>query len=76
MDASYISTDAICNNAVKKDLADRKMMNRRFHLPYDDFISTQYDEYQSSLFHLSSNAAHNSDIYGRMYSDRIHLGEF
>ncbi|XP_070490011.1 uncharacterized protein [Chironomus tepperi] len=55
------------------DLADRKMMNRRFHLPYDDFISTQYDEYQSSLYHLPSNAAHNSDIYGRMYSDRIHL---
>lgn len=45
-------------------------------MPYDDFISTQYDEYQSPLFHLSANAAHNSDIYGRMYSDRNHLGDF
>lgn len=51
------------------------MMNRRFHLPYDDFISTQYDEYPSSLYHLPANAAHNGDIYGRMYSDRNHLGE-
>jgi hypothetical protein len=53
---------------VFKDLAERRMMNRRFYSPYDDFISTQYDEYQSS-FHSSLNSAHN-DIYGRMYSDR------
>lgn len=52
------------------DLADRRMMNRRFYTPYDDFILNHYDEYQPS-HHSASNGAHG-DIYGRMYSDRIH----
>lgn len=50
-----------------EDLADRRMMNRRFFMPYDDFIHSFYDEYQPP-YHSSSNGAHN-DIYGRMYSD-------
>lgn len=55
------------------DLADRRMMNRRFYMPYDDYFLNHYDEYQPS--HQShSNGAHN-DIYGRMYSDRNH-GEY
>jgi len=53
-----------------KDLADRRMMNRRYFSPYDDFILNHYDDYQPS-HHSSSNGAFN-DIYGRMYSDRHH----
>jgi hypothetical protein len=54
-----------------EDLAERRMMNRRFFTPYDDFIHSYYDEYQPS-YHSSSNGAHN-DIYGRMYSDHGEL---
>jgi hypothetical protein len=54
-----------------EDLAERRMMNRRFFTPYDDFIHSFYDEYQPS-YHSSSNGAHN-DIYGRMYSDHGEL---
>lgn len=47
-------------------IASRRMMNRRFHSPYDDFFLNHdyYDEYQPS-HHATSN-----DVYGRMYSDR------
>jgi hypothetical protein len=54
-----------------EDLADRRMMNRRFYTPYDDFILSHYDDYQPS-YHSGSNGAHN-DIYGRMYSDHGEL---
>lgn len=53
------------------DLADRKMMNRRFFTSYDDFIHSFYDEYYPP-HHSSSSGAHN-DIYGRMYSDHGEL---
>jgi hypothetical protein len=48
-----------CSNACE-DLAERRMMNRRFHMAYDDFISSvQNDEYQSPVpYHSSANSAH------------------
>lgn len=54
-----------------EDLAERRMMNRRYFTPYDDFIHSFYDEYQPQHY-SGSNSAHN-DIYGRMYSDHGEL---
>lgn len=58
------------NTQHKKDLSERRMMSRRFYRPpYDDFRSHQY--YYDDFISARHHSGYSSDVYGRMYSDRI-----